>query len=131
MNLFKQKYNDQLYFLFRIVVGLMFLGHGGQKLFGWMGGNGVELMSLMGLAGVIELVGGILITLGVFTRLVAAIAAVEMLVAFFKMHVSQGWNPLMNGGELALLYFAAFLVMVAWGNGKLSLEKKLFKKERF
>ncbi|MDP3639620.1 MAG: DoxX family protein [Nanoarchaeota archaeon] len=130
-----QKYGDVLYVLFRVLVGLGFMLHGGQKLFGWFGGvNGggaVALVSLFGLAGVIEFFGGLAVLLGFFTRLGAGIAALEMLVAYMYMHRPQGWIPLLNGGEAAWLYFAAFLVLLVYGSGKWSLEKKLLKKEVF
>ncbi|MBI2666221.1 DoxX family protein [Candidatus Woesearchaeota archaeon] len=134
---YAQKYGANAYFVFRVLVGLLFLQHGVQKLFGMFGGVGsnggtVQLMSLMGLAGVIETVVGIALVLGLFTRLLAGVAAVEMLVAFFKAHFSVGnWVPLLNKGELALLYVAVFLVVTVYGNGKWSLEEKLFKKEFF
>ena len=128
---FFKKYENQLYFVFRVLVGLMFFMHGAQKLFGWFGGNGAELVSLMGLAGLIETLGGLLVVFGLFTRVTALVAGLEMLVAFFMAHFPQGWNPLINGGETALLYFAAFLVLLTQGPRKWSLEKVLFKKERF
>lgn len=127
---------DYFYFVFRVFVGLLFLQHGLQKLFGAFGGvagNGqpVELFSLFGLAGLIEFLGGIAIAVGFFSRLVAFIAAIEMIVAYFVVHVPNGIIPLVNQGELALLYFAAFLVLMAYGAGKWSLEKALMKKEVF
>ncbi len=130
-----EKCGSSLYFLFRVLAGLLFFFHGGQKLFGWFGGAGgngaVTLVSLFGLAGIIEFLGGLVIVLGLFSRLAATIAAVEMLIAFFMMHFPQGWNPLLNMGEAAVLYFAAFLVLIAYGNGRWSLEQKLLGKEVF
>ncbi|MBI2146208.1 DoxX family protein [Candidatus Woesearchaeota archaeon] len=129
-----EKYGSNIYVLFRVLVGLLFMQHGGQKLFGWFGGLGgsaAPLFSLMGLAGVIEFFGGLALVLGLFTRLVATITAVEMLVAFFKVHFPQSWIPLLNQGELALLFFAAFLVLIIYGSGKWSLEQALLKKETF
>lgn len=126
------KYQDYLYFVFRVLVGLFFLQHGGQKLFGWfggLGGNPVELISLMGLAGIIEFFGGLAILLGIFTRLAALIAAVEMLAALFMAHFPQGYILIKNQGEPAALFFASFLVLLAYGAGKWSLGKALFKKE--
>ena len=125
---------DYFYFVFRVLVGLLFLQHGLQKIFGMfggVGGNTVPLMSLFGAAGLIELIAGIAITLGLFTRLAAAISAIEMLVAYFMVHASGSLIPLVNQGELALLYFAAFLILTAYGAGKWSLEKVLMKKEVF
>lgn len=127
---------DYFYFVFRVFVGLLFLQHGLQKLFGAFGGvagNGqpVELFSLFGLAGLIEFVAGIAIAVGLFTRLAAFISAIEMLVAYFMVHASNGLIPLVNQGELALLYFVAFLVIMVYGAGKWSIEKALMKKEVF
>jgi len=127
---------DYFYFVFRVLVGLLFLQHGLQKLFGAFGGLGgsgqpVELVSLMGLAGTIETFGGLFIALGLFTRLAAFIAAIELLVAYFRVHIPNGLIPFLNGGELALLYIASFLVIIAFGARKWSLEKAVFKKEVF
>jgi len=119
------------YFVFRVFIGVFFTLHGMQKIFGMFGGKVVASMSLFWWAGVIELVGGLFIFLGLFARLAALISAVEMLVAYFYVHAPQGPIPLQNGGELALLYFAGFLVVVAYGAGKWSLEKMLWKKEMF
>ena len=109
------------YRIFRILVGLMFFLHGWTKLFG---AKPVALMSLMGAAGVIELAVGIMLVLGLWTRLGALIAGIEMLVAYFMAHFPNGWNPLTNNGEPALLFFAAFLVVLYHGNGKWAVEKK-------
>ena len=128
----QNKYHDYLYFIFRVLVGLFFLMHGGQKLFGWfggLGGNPAELISLMGLAGIIEFLGGLAILLGIFTRLAALISAIEMLAALFMAHFPQGYVLIKNGGEPAALFFTSFLVLLAYGAGKWSLGKALFKKE--
>ncbi len=114
-----KKYADHGYFVFRVLVSLLFMGHGAMKLFGWFGGTPADLMSLMGAAGVIEVFGGAMLLLGLWTRCVAVITALEMLVAYFYMHVpSGGLDPFANRGELALLYFAAFAVMATRGSGK-------------
>ncbi len=133
-----QKYVDRFgstaYFLFRVLIGLLFVQHGAQKLFGAFGGiNGqaAALVSLMGLAGLIEFIGGLAIATGFFTRLVAGIAGIEMIVAFFMVHAPQGWMPLTNQGELALLYLAGFLALSVYGSGRWSLEAALLKKEHF
>ena len=132
---FEQK-ADYIYIIFRIIIGLLFMQHGLQKLFGIFGGIGgsgqtVSLLSIMGLAGIIEFMGGLAIAFGFFTRLAAFIAAVEMIIAYFIAHVPKGFVPILNGGELALLYFASFLLLIVNGAGKLSLEKALLKKEIF
>jgi len=118
--------------VFRILVGLFFLQHGLQKLFGMFGAQkSVELLSLMGIAGIVEFVAGIAIAVGFFTRPAALVSAVQMLVAYFMAHAPSGWAPIANKGELALLFFAAFLVLIAKGAGKWSLEKAVLKKEIF
>ena len=101
--------------------------HGAQKLFGVLGGMGspgatAPLASLMGVAGVLEMFGGLLIVLGLFTRPVALLLAGEMLVAFFKAHAPKGGFPLENGGELALLYLLVFLTLFVLGGGVLSID---------
>lgn len=129
---YADKYKAVLYVVFRVLVGGVFMIHGAQKLFGWLGGQKVpELMSLMGAAGVIEFFGGLLVLLGLFTRLAALVGGVEMLVAFFMVHFPNGWNPVANKGEAALLYFAAFLVLFVYGNQKWNVEQSLLGKETF
>lgn len=132
LNEFFDKNGKYLYFIFRIIVGIMFFMHGAQKLLGWFGSKGaVELFSLMGLAGIIELVGGLVIALGLFTRLASIISGLLMLSAYFMVHVSGGLIPLANGGELALLYFAAFLAITTKGAGIWGVEKATLGKEIF
>ena len=127
-----KKYSKDIYVLFRVLVGLLFLQHGAQKLFGWFTTKGaVQLFSLMGLAGVIEFFGGLAIVLGVITRLSALGSILTMLWAYFQVHFANGWIPILNRGELALLYLAVFLIILVFGAGKWSLEKKLFGKEIF
>ncbi len=109
--------------LLRIMTGLLFAQYGVQKLFGWLGGRQVEsLVSLTGLAGVLELVGGLLILLGLFTRPVAFILAGEMAAAYFLRHAPQGFWPIVNRGELAALYSILFLYFAAHGGGAYSLD---------
>ena len=92
------------YALLRIVAGFLFLCHGAQKLLGVLGGNQAQLMSLMGLAGVIELVGGLLIMLGLFTGYAAFVCSGQMALAYFMAHAPRGFWPVVNKGELAALY---------------------------
>ena len=123
MERFLGKYSPYLYAILRIVAGIMFAMHGSQKLFGFPGGKApVELASMMGVAGVIELVGGILIALGFMASIAAFIASGEMAVAFFMAHVPQGWNPLLNQGELAVLYCFLFLYIASRGAGVWSID---------
>lgn len=115
--------------LLRIGAGLLFMQHGAQKLLGWLGGFGgqpgatAELFSMMGLAGTLELFGGLLIALGLLTRPVALLVAVEMVAAHFMAHQPRGGFPMQNGGELALLYALVFAFLFANGSGPASLDR--------
>jgi putative oxidoreductase len=120
-------------FLLRIVVGFTFSLHGMQKLLGFFGGvDGkgatVPFISLIGFAGFLELVGGLLIVVGLFTSPVAFILCGEMAVAYFKAHFPHGFLPLVNHGELGVLYCFIFLYLCIAGAGPLSLDALLFKK---
>ncbi len=108
----------------RIIAGFLFIPHGAQKLFGWFRDSPttLELISIMGLAGVIEFFGGLLILIGLFTRPVAFIAAGEMAVAYWWRHFPQSFWPIENRGELAALYCFIFLLIFAFGPGKFSLD---------
>ncbi|MFH1408581.1 MAG: DoxX family protein [Nanoarchaeota archaeon] len=123
------KHLDTFYIIFRIIIGVLFMFHGAQKLFGAFGGNTLDLFTLIWFAGIIEFFGGILIILGVFTRIAALFGGVTMIVAYFKVHAVNGLIPLTNGGELALLYRAAFIMIFALGTRKWGLEKAIFGKE--
>ncbi|MQA89624.1 MAG: DoxX family membrane protein [Gemmatimonas sp.] len=116
------RYGHTILGILRIVAGLLFMQHGVQKLFGWLGGPQAELMSLLGLAGVFEMFGGLLIVLGLLTRPVAIVLAGEMLVAYFMAHLPQGFWPLQNGGELALLYLVIFLYLATAGPGRFAID---------
>jgi len=124
---FVKRNQDYIYFAFRVIVGLMFLQHGAQKLFGMFGGNQVELISLMGFAGVVEFFGGLFIAIGLFTQIAALIGGIQMLFAYFMAHSSRNWVPIMNGGELALMFFASFLILLIYGTRKFGLDN-YFKK---
>ncbi|MBI1972416.1 DoxX family protein [Candidatus Woesearchaeota archaeon] len=120
----REQLEDFLYCLFRIFIGFLFFSHGAQKLFGWFGAqNPQPLFSLMGVAGIVEVITGILIFIGLWTRIAAFFAAGEMVIAYLMVHASQGINPLVNKGELALLFFAAFLVLIVYSSGKWSLQQ--------
>jgi putative oxidoreductase len=119
------RYSDTAYFLLRFAAGFMFAVHGAQKLFGVLGGKVVTGDTLMLVAGVIELVAGILIAAGLFTRPAAFLASGEMAVAYLKAHLPQGLWPVQNGGELALLYAFLFLFVAAYGAGLYSLDAAL------
>jgi putative oxidoreductase len=116
--------------ILRIGTGLLFMQHGLQKLFGLFGGFGgtpgatAPLMSQMGLAGVLELGGGLLLVLGLFVRPVALILMIEMIVAYVMAHLPNGAVPIENGGELALLYGLIFLFLAARGAGPVSVDAR-------
>lgn len=118
------RYRDGAQGVLRIAAGLLFMQHGAQKLFGWLGGSQVEdLFSLMGLAGALELFGGLLVVLGLLTVPVALVLMLEMLVAYFMAHLPQGFWPVQNGGELALLYAFIFMFLAASGPGAFSIDR--------
>ena len=107
----------------RIVAGFLFWQHGVQKLFGVLGRDQpVEFFSLIGLAGVLETVGGALLVLGLFTRPVAFILSGQMAWAYFQVHAPQGFWPIMNDGSPAALYSFLFLYLAARGGGAFSLD---------
>ena len=111
------------YALLRIVAGLLFVSHGGQKIFGWFGGQPVPLGSLFGLAGIIEIILGLLITIGFLTSYAAFIASGEMAAAYFIGHFPKSFWPLENGGEPAVLFCFIFLFMATHGSGIWSVDK--------
>ena len=103
------------YFLLRVVAGLLFLQAGGMKLLGWFGGmpggGSPAVMSQIWIGGVLELVGGFLILIGLFTRPVAFILSGEMAVAYWQFHAPHGAWPAQNHGEPAVLFCFIFLFM--------------------
>jgi putative oxidoreductase len=112
--------------LLRIATGLTFLSHGTAKFLGlpfveWFK-DGVPLFSMMGLAGALEIVGGILIIIGLYTRLTAFILSGFMAVAYFMAHASQGFYPATNMGEPAYLFTFIFLYLAAVGAGPYSVD---------
>lgn len=111
------------YAALRIVTGLLFLFHGLQKVFGLYGGQAVQLASLRGVAGLIELVGGALVMVGLATVPAAFICSGEMAVAYFMSHQPQASWPIQNRGELAALYCFVFLYISTRGPGTLSLDR--------
>lgn len=113
--------------LLRIITAFLFVLHGTTKILGWPaevmpGGGTAPLASLAGAAGLIELVGGALLLVGLFTRPVAFLVSGEMAVAYFKGHAGQGFWPVLNGGELAVLYCFVWLYISAAGGGPWSLD---------
>jgi putative oxidoreductase len=108
--------------ILRIIAGLLFVAHGGQKVFGWFGAQPVPLGSLFGLAGIIELVLGILITIGLLTSCAAFIASGQMAVAYFIGHFPKSFWPLENDGEPAVLFCFIFLFIATHGAGIWSVD---------
>ena len=126
------QYSPYLYALMRIVVGFLFACHGAQKLFGVLGGVGpsggsVPFFSLMGLAGVIEFVGGLCIMLGWLTGFVAFIASGQMAAAYFMAHHPKTFWPILNSGELAVSFCFVFLYMASVGSGVWSIDRAIGK----
>jgi putative oxidoreductase len=114
--------------ILRIMTGLLFFAHGSAKLLVWpatqMFPQGVPVMSLMGLAGLLEIVGGILIVVGLFTRYTAFVLAGDMAIAYFMAHAPEGFHPIINQGELAIMFCFVFLYLAAAGGGPWSLDAK-------
>lgn len=106
-----------LYTVFRIIVGGLFMWHGIGKLMNWSMLPDVWF----NIAGVVETVVGALILLGLYTSMAAVGGAIVMLGAWIHVHLPKGWSPMSNGGELALVYLAAFLVLHMNGNGAFAL----------
>ena len=119
------KWGPRLLSVLRIVGAFLFMAHGTQKLFVWPTsepGHAVSLFSLMGLAGVLETFGGLLLLLGLFTRPVAFVAAGEMAVAYFLAHAPRGFWPILNHGEVPVLLCFVFLYLVFAGGGIWSVD---------
>ena len=116
-----ERYAPTTYALFRIVFGFLFLCNGLQKTMGMFGGQVPPLMSMAGAAGVIETVGGVLIMIGFLTRYAAFISSGEMAVAYFMIHQPMGPLPILNNGQLSVLFCFAFLYIASRGAGNLSV----------
>ena len=121
-------WSPQLLSVLRIITAFCFMQHGSMKLFGFpapfpMGH--VELFSLIGLAGVLEVFGGLLVLIGLFTRPVAFLLSGEMAFAYFMAHAPNGFWPILNHGEAAVLYCFTFLYLAAAGGGPWSVGRLL------
>jgi putative oxidoreductase len=124
----RAKLQNLAYVVLRIVSGALLSMHGAQKLFGFLATHpGPEMGSQLWIGGVIELVGGILVAVGLFTRLAAFLVSGTMAVAYFQFHWkgAMGANlfPIANGGELAVIYCFVFLAIAAHGPGMVSLDR--------
>lgn len=109
----------------RIVAALLFIAHGTAKLFhvphvGMF--DHLQLMSLLGLQGVLEVGGGLLLLIGLFSRTVAFVLSGDMAVAYFMVHWPKSWLPLLNGGDLAVLFCFVFLYLWVAGPGPWSID---------
>jgi putative oxidoreductase len=125
MNSMLKPWTRQLLSLFRIILALLFFEHGLAKLLGFPHVpmyDGITLTSPAGIAGILELVGGALLAVGLFTRVIAFILSGEMAVAYFLVHAPQGFFPILNQGELAIVYCFAFLYLAAAGAGPWSVD---------
>jgi putative oxidoreductase len=128
MDRYLGRYSEYVYALLRIVAGLMFGCHGGQKVLGFFGGFGgtpgatAEALTLMWWVGLIELVGGLLVGIGLLTSWAAFLCSGLMAFAYFIAHAPQGFFPIVNKGELAVLYCFVFLYIAARGSGPLGID---------
>jgi putative oxidoreductase len=129
-----KRYQPQMLSILRIMFGLLFLQHGLVKWFGFPAANpnfaNIQLFSMYGVAGVIEIVGGALIAVGLFTRYAAFIASGEMAVAYVIVRTGAGkaFAPIVNGGNLEVAYCFVFLYLVFAGAGPWSLDAALRKR---
>jgi putative oxidoreductase len=123
MERFLGRYSPYAYAILRIVVGLMFMLHGTQKMFGVPGDKpSVPITSMVGVAGVIELIGGLMIALGLFAGIAAFICSGLMAFAYFIAHAPRGFYPILNQGELAVVYCFLFLYIATRGSGVWSID---------
>ena len=122
------RFTGPVFCLLRLIVGLMFACHGGQKLLGFPpGGHGGDMDVLSLIGAWIELAGGLLVAVGFLTRVAAFLASGEMAVGYFMAHAGGGYFPIQNHGELAVLYCWVFLFVFFHGPGCCSLDALLFK----
>ena len=121
---FLSSYTPQIRSIFRIMAGLLLLQHGTTKVLGFPVSqmNDVPLTGMIGIAGILELIFGALLTIGLLSRLSAFILSGLTAAAYFIVHAPQGFYPLLNGGELAALYCFAFLYLAAAGPGPWSVD---------
>ena len=127
--MFLSKYEKQIYAILRIVAGFLFLWHGSQKLFDFPPAGHEMPLYIMWIAGPIELLGGLLIMIGLWTRWVAFIACGEMAFAYWSVHGTIALLPIVNHGEAAMLYCFIFLFISARGSGVFSIDHYMGKKK--
>ena len=128
---FLNSWSPQVLSLLRIVVSLLFMQHGGQKLFGFPAPQNAsfELFSLYGMAGILEFFGGALLLIGLFTRPIAFLLCGEMAFAYFLSHFPKGFWPIVNRGELAVLFCFIFLYFVFSGGGPWEIDRLINKRK--
>jgi putative oxidoreductase len=124
------RFVEPTYAILRILAGLLFAFHGAQKLFGVFDGSARPMASVMGLAGIIEFAGGVLVMIGLLAGLVAFIASGQMAFAYFLAHAPRGGWPIENDGELAVLFCFVFLFISARGAGIWSVDAALIRRRR-
>ena len=127
---FISKYEIQIYAIFRVVAGFLFLWHGSQKLFGFPLAAHEMPVYIVFIAGPVEFFGGLLIMIGLWTPWVAFICSGEMAFAYWSVHGTHALLPFMNGGELAIIYCFAFLFIAVRGSGILSIDQFLEKRKQ-
>ncbi len=126
MPAFIKPFEGPIYSALRAIAGLMFMQHGLQKVFGLFGGRPEQMpAALLWTAGLIELVGGALLAVGLLTRWSAFLCSGLMAAAYFMAHAPSGFFPILNRGELAILYCWIFLFFAAHGPGTYSLDRTL------
>jgi putative oxidoreductase len=117
------RYADPVYCLTRLIVGLMFACHGGQKILDFPpGGHGGPTDALSWIGAIVELAGGFLIAFGLLTRVAALFASGEMATAYFMVHAKMGWFPIQNHGESAVFYCWFFFFVFFYGAGLWSID---------
>jgi putative oxidoreductase len=119
-----ERYSEPLYAVMRLMVGLLFACHGAQKLFGVLGGHSQLADPKLLAAGIIEFVGGGLVALGLWAGYAAFIASGYIAIVYFTVHAPSGFWPIVNKGELAVLYCFVFLYVASRGSGPLSVDAR-------
>jgi putative oxidoreductase len=129
MEEFCAKWHAQFLSVLRIMVGLLFMEHGTSKLLGFPHLEKVpDVMTMPGVGGILELIGGALITVGFLTRPVAFLLSGEMAIAYFYAHNPRGFFPILNGGEGAIIYCFVFLYLFFAGPGPWSIDAMMKRK---
>ncbi len=126
MEIVNQGWSERMLSILRIVAALLYLEHGLAKFFGFphvANFDNLNLVSLIGVAGLIETIGSALLLLGLFTRIAAFIMSGEMAFAYFMSHAPRGFFPILNNGEVAVLYCFLFLYFAVAGGGAWSIDQ--------